>query len=187
MLIGGCDEVGRGALAGPVLAAAVILPERYHLPGLNDSKKLTARRREQLAGAIKEQALAWALAQVSAADIDRLNIHRASLRAMALAVEQLNPPPDLLLVDGKFTPEVKMASRAIVGGDGLEPCISAASILAKVARDQLMVELDRQMPGYRWAQNKGYGTGAHRAALALLGPSPQHRRSFRPLQQQSLF
>lgn len=187
MLIGGCDEVGRGALAGPVLAAAVILPESYELPGLNDSKQLTARRREQLAEAIKAQALAWALAEVSAADIDRLNIHRASLHAMALAVAQLSPAPELLLVDGKFKPAVPMESRAIIGGDGLEPCISAASIIAKVARDRLMAELDRQFPGYGWSKNKGYGTAAHRSALEELGPSPQHRRSFRPLRQESLF
>lgn len=177
----GVDEVGRGPLAGPVFAAAVILPPGYTLTGLTDSKRLSARRRTQLAEVLREDVEAWALGSASAAEIDALNIHHATLLAMRRAVEALPEVPQHLLVDGRFTPAGKWTAEAVVGGDGLVPAISAASILAKVARDALMCELHEHFPVYGFDRHAGYPTPAHLAALAAHGPCPEHRRSFAPV------
>ncbi|WP_298046734.1 ribonuclease HII [uncultured Cardiobacterium sp.] len=179
--VAGVDEAGRGALVGNVVAAAVILPETFNLPGLTDSKKLSARQREVLFDAITAQALAWCAAAASPAEIDAMNIHHATLLAMRRAVEGLATPPQSVLVDGKFTPELAMPARAIVGGDASEACIAAASIIAKVTRDRQMMELEARFPGYDFAAHKGYGTKAHLAALARLGATPEHRRSYAPV------
>ena len=159
--VAGVDEAGRGALVGNVVAAAVILPAQFDLPGLTDSKKLSARQREVLFGAITAQALTWCAAVASPAEIDAMNIHHATLLAMRRAVEGL--------------------ARAIVGGDASEACIAAASIIAKVTRDRQMMELEARFPGYGFAAHKGYGTKAHLAALARLGATPEHRRSYAPV------
>ena len=180
-LTAGVDEAGRGALVGNVVAAAVILPARFALPGLTDSKKLSARQREVLFDGITAQALAWCAAAASPAEIDTLNIHHATLLAMRRAVEGLATAPQQVLVDGKFTPALAMPARAIVGGDASEACIAAASIIAKVTRDRQMAELDARFPGYGFAAHKGYGTKAHLAALARLGATPEHRRSYAPV------
>ena len=180
-LTAGVDEAGRGALVGNVVAAAVILPARFALPGLTDSKKLSARQREVLFDGITAQALAWCAAAASPAEIDTLNIHPATLLAMRRAVEGLATAPQQVLVDGKFTPALAMPARAIVGGDASEACIAAASIIAKVTRDRQMAELDARFPGYGFAAHKGYGTKAHLAALARLGATPEHRRSYAPV------
>lgn len=177
----GVDEAGRGPLAGPVVAAAVILPPGASLPGLNDSKKLSPSRRERLAAEIRATALAWAVAEASASEIDEWNILRATLRAMARAVAALPLVPDEVLVDGNRAPTLEVPVRTIIGGDALEPAIMAASILAKTHRDARLVALDRRYPGYGFARHKGYGTAAHLAALARLGPCPEHRRSFAPV------
>ena len=180
-LTAGVDEAGRGALVGNVVAAAVILPARFALPGLTDSKKLSARQREVLFDGITAQALAWCAAAASPAEIDTLNIHHATLLAMRRAVEGLATAPQQVLVDGKFTPALAMPARAIVGGDASEACIAAASIIAKGTRDRQMAELDARFPGYGFAAHKGYGTKAHLAALARLGATPEHRRSYAPV------
>ena len=180
--VAGVDEAGRGALVGNVVAAAVILPAQFDLPGLTDSKKLSARQREVLFDAITAQALAWCAAAASPTEIDAMNIHHATLLAMRRAVEGLATPPQSVLVDGKFTPELAMPARAIVGGDASEACIAAASIIAKVTRDRQMMELDARFPGYGFAAHKGYGTKAHLAALTRLGATPEHRRSYAPVQ-----
>ena len=177
----GVDEAGRGPLAGPVVAAAVILPPNTPLSGLNDSKKLSPRRRERLAAEIRATALAWAVAEASAAEIDEWNILRATLRAMARAVAALPVMPDEVLVDGNQAPALEVPVRTIIGGDALEPAIMAASILAKTHRDARLVALDARYPEYGFARHKGYGTAAHLAALARLGPCPEHRRSFAPV------
>lgn len=179
--VAGVDEAGRGALVGNVVAAAVILPAQFDLPGLTDSKKLSARQREVLFDAITAQALAWCAAVASPAEIDAMNIHHATLLAMRRAVEGLAISPQSVLVDGKFTPELAMPARAIVGGDASEACIAAASIIAKVTRDRQMAELEARFPGYGFAAHKGYGTKAHLAALARLGATPEHRRSYAPV------
>lgn len=179
--IAGVDEAGRGALVGNVVAAAVILPAQFDLPGLTDSKKLSARQREVLFDAITAQALAWCAAVASPAEIDAMNIHHATLLAMRRAVEGLAISPQSVLVDGKFTPDLAMPARAIVGGDASEACIAAASIIAKVTRDRQMAELEARFPGYGFAVHKGYGTKAHLAALARLGATPEHRRSYAPV------
>ena len=179
--VAGVDEAGRGALVGNVVAAAVILPAQFDLPGLTDSKKLSARQREVLFDAITAQALAWCAAVASPAEIDAMNIHHATLLAMRRAVEGLATPPQSVLVDGKFTPELAMPARAIVGGDASEACIAAASIIAKVTRDRQMMELEARFPGYGFAAHKGYGTKAHLAALTRLGATPEHRRSYAPV------
>ncbi len=176
--VAGVDEAGRGSLAGPVVAAAVILPPGVVLPGLADSKLLTASARSRMAKAIQDVAMTWAVAAVEAAEIDATNILRATLRAMAEAVGKLSPLPRLVLVDGAITPRLPMPARAVVKGDRHVPVISAASILAKVARDRMMEDWAVRFPVYGFAQHKGYGTGAHRAAIALHGPSPVHRRTF---------
>ncbi|MBQ9451702.1 MAG: ribonuclease HII [Desulfovibrio sp.] len=189
----GIDEAGRGCLAGPVVAAAVILPARFDLPGLDDSKSLSVHLRETLAPRIKSCALAWGLGVVWPPRIDACNILQASLEAMAQAVRVLQISPALLLVDGNKTiPAAVLAStwqkghtgppprqRAIVHGDASEPAISAASILAKTFRDALMCHLAKRWPGYGFEKHKGYGTREHFATLQLLGPCPQHRRTFR--------
>jgi len=177
----GVDEAGRGPLAGPVVTAAVILDPARAIAGLADSKALTAAERERLAVEIKARARCWAIAEASAAEIDRINIRQATLLAMARAVAGLALTPDEALVDGDALPALGVPARAIVRGDALIAEISAASILAKVHRDALMVELDRRFPGYGFAQHKGYPTPAHRAALAALGPCPEHRVSFAPV------
>jgi len=180
----GVDEVGRGPLAGPVVAAAVILDPARPIAGLADSKKLTARRREALAAEIRDKSLAWSLGRAEVAEIDTLNILHASLLAMRRAVEGLAMVPAEALVDGnRIPPGLACAARAIVGGDASEPAISAASIIAKVARDAEMVALDAQYPGYGLASHKGYPTRAHLDALQLLGVSPIHRRSFAPVRR----
>jgi ribonuclease HII len=179
--VAGVDEVGVGPLAGPVVAAAVILPESVSLPGLNDSKKLSPKVRDRLCEAIRKQAIAVGIGEVSPPEIDRLNIFRASLEAMRRAVESLPVTPDHLLVDARAVPRVSMSQTAIIGGDALDGSIAAASIVAKVYRDRLMAALDRIHPGYGFAQHKGYPTADHVQALRQLGASPVHRRSFGPV------
>ncbi len=179
----GVDEAGRGPLAGPVVAAAVILDPARPIDGLRDSKKLGEPRREALAARIRKQALGWALGRAEVEEIDRLNIHHATLLAMRRAVEALKPRPTEVLVDGRFCPQLDLPTRALVGGDGIEESISAASIIAKVARDHEMIHLDREWPGYGFARHKGYPTKAHLAALETLGVTPIHRRSFAPVRR----
>ena len=179
--VAGVDEVGRGPLAGPVVAAAVILPESYALAGLADSKRLSARRREVLAGILRSEAAAWALGSASAAEIDQLNIHHATLLAMRRAVLALPWVPANLLVDGRFTPEGPWRATAVVGGDATVPAISAASIIAKVARDALLAELHLRYPVYGFDRHAGYPTVVHLRALERHGPCPEHRRSFGPV------
>lgn len=179
--IAGVDEAGRGPLAGEVYAAAVILPASYDLPGLNDSKKLSAGRREQLFELIREQAVSYTIVGVAAAEIDRINIFQATLVAMKKAVTTLATQPDFVYVDGTHCPSWSYASEALVKGDSRLDCIAAASVLAKVARDRVMADLDQQYPGYGFARHKGYPTKAHMAALEQLGPCPQHRRSYAPV------
>jgi len=182
-LIAGVDEAGRGPLAGAVFAAAVILDPARPIEGLNDSKKLTERRREKLFGEIQERALAWCIAEASAREIDEINILQASLLAMQRAVAGLSLAPSEVLVDGNRAPKFSCPARAIVGGDALEPSISAASILAKVARDRTLVELHERYPQYGFERHKGYPTAEHLAALAEHGPCPEHRRSFGPVRR----
>ncbi|MCB2190855.1 MAG: ribonuclease HII [Deltaproteobacteria bacterium] len=185
-LVAGVDEVGRGPLAGPVVAAAVILPPRWSVRGVNDSKRLDHQRRRALSTAIKREALAWAVAGVTPQEIDRINIHRASLLAMRRAVNALAPSPDYLLVDGRFVLELELPQEAVVGGDGSCTAVAAASILAKVERDALMRAMHWIWPRYNFASNKGYGTAEHRQALAECGPCPLHRRSYAPVAQRQL-
>jgi len=182
-LVAGVDEAGRGPLAGPVVVAAVILDPKQPLAGLDDSKKLSADRREALAPLIRDRSLAWCIAEVSPADIDRLNILQATLLGMRQSVQRLELRPGLALVDGNRTPDLPCEARAIVGGDGLEPAISAASILAKVARDGIMQGLHRRYPCYGFDRNKGYPTPEHLRKLALHGPCAAHRRSFAPVRR----
>jgi len=183
MIVAGVDEVGRGPLAGPVVSAAVILPQRYDLPGLTDSKKLSAKKREALASQIKEQAVTWALGTASVDEIDEINILHATMLAMQRAVSELAIVPDHVLVDGNRTPDFGIPAKAIVGGDGLEPVISAASIIAKVARDQLMRDFAEVYPNYGFERNSGYPTKQHRDALLEHGVTPIHRRSFAPVRK----
>ncbi len=180
-LICGVDEAGRGPLAGPVFAAAVILDDPPLIKGLADSKKLTAKRRDALAEQIKLHAVAWAVASATVEEIDEINILQASLLAMRRAVLALTPQPASILVDGLHAPKVAMPARAIVQGDSSVPAISAASILAKVARDAVMLELHALYPDYGFDRHKGYGTAVHMAALQRLGATPAHRRSFAPV------
>lgn len=174
----GVDEAGRGPLAGPVCAAAVILPRGLVIDGLNDSKKLTERRREQLYDEIKEKALHWAVAFAGVEEIETLNILGATYLAMNRAIAGLGVVPELALIDGNRAKGVEYDTRCVVGGDGKCADIAAASVIAKVTRDRLMCELDAQYPGYGFAKHKGYGTAAHYAALRELGPCPAHRLSF---------
>jgi len=181
-IVAGVDEVGRGPLAGDVVAAAVILGDSSPA-GLTDSKALSPRQRERLAETIRSEAVSWSLGRATVAEIDELNILQASLLAMWRAVEGLSVQPSLVLVDGNHLPRWSYEARAIVKGDLIEPAISAASIVAKVTRDSEMVILDDQYPGYGFATHKGYPTKAHIAALASLGVSPVHRRSFGPVKR----
>ncbi|AXT28679.1 ribonuclease HII [Ruegeria sp. AD91A] len=179
--IAGVDEVGRGPLAGPVVAAAVILNPQAIPEGLNDSKKLTARRRAALDAEIRHSA-EFAVAEASVAEIDEINILRASHLAMVRAVETLSPAPDFLLIDGNMIPcGLKISSQAVVKGDARSVSIAAASILAKNWRDQVMVDLAQQHPGYGWETNAGYPSKQHKEALQNLGVTPHHRRSFKPV------
>jgi len=177
--VAGVDEVGRGALAGPVVAAAVILNLTNVPDGINDSKKLTRRARERLAIEIKSCALSYSVARIEHHEIDQINIHRASLFAMAMAIKALNPPADYVLIDGRHKlPDLHCPQVAIIKGDSLSVSVAAASILAKVARDQLMKDYDREYPGYGFASHVGYNTRAHQQAIERLGPSAIHRLTF---------
>ena len=174
----GVDEAGRGPLCGSVVAAAVILPPDFVLDGLNDSKKLTAKKREALFDLICENALAYCIAEASVEEIDRLNILEADLLAMRRAIDGLQIKADYALIDGNIARDFQIPARAVVHGDAISPSIAAASILAKVTRDRQCVELDRQYPQYGIAKHKGYGTKAHMDALRQFGPSPIHRKQF---------
>lgn len=181
--IAGVDEVGRGPLAGPVVAAAVILDPLQPIEGLADSKKLSEARRETLAIEIKSKSIAWALGRAEVEEIDEINILQASLLAMKRAVEQLQPQPELALVDGNRCPDLSCETRAVIKGDSIVAAISAASIIAKVARDQEMVEMDAQYPGYGLAKHKGYPTKAHIQSLQEQGICEIHRRTFGPVKK----
>ena len=182
-LIAGVDEVGRGPLVGAVVTAAVILDPNNPIAGLADSKKLSEKKRLALAAEIKEKALAWALGRAEAEEIDKLNILHATMLAMQRAVKSLKISPHLVLVDGNRVPELDMPAQAIIKGDGKVAEISAASILAKVARDQEMEALDKRFPQYEFAKHKGYPTKVHLERLAQFGALPQHRRSFAPVRK----
>lgn len=181
VVMAGVDEVGRGPLAGPVIAAAVILDPKRPIHGLMDSKKLSEKKREALTLEIKEKSLAWAVGRAEHDEIDSINILQASLLAMKRAVEALSIEPALVLVDGTHCPDIKIKANAIVKGDSKIPAISAASIIAKVARDKEMIDFDKQYPGYGFSQHKGYPTKMHLLALKELGISSIHRKSFAPV------
>jgi len=187
MLIAGVDEAGRGPLAGPVYAAAVILDPARPIAGLRDSKALSAGQRERLALEIRACSLAWAVAAADVAEIDSINILQATLVAMRRAVEGLDPAPAQALIDGKQVPRIACPARSIIKGDRDVAAISAASILAKTARDALLTELHVLYPMYGFAQNKGYGTPQHLAALERYGPCPAHRRSFAPVSRMHMY
>jgi len=186
VLVAGADEVGRGALAGPVYAAAVILPRYHGIKGMDDSKKLLPEAREELAPKIRRKALAWAVASASLEEIERLNILHASMLAIRRAVEALAPAPASVRVDGNYPPPLGCPVETVVGGDGKIGSIMAASILAKVERDAEMRRLHAQFPEYGFASNKGYGTPEHLEALQRIGPCAIHRRLFGPVAQMSL-
>lgn len=176
----GCDEAGRGCLAGPVFAAAVILPDGFHHPLLNDSKKLTEHDRDTLRPIIETQAVAWAVARVGEAEIDTINILKASFKAMHLAIDNLSVKPELLLIDGnRFSPYMGITHQCIVGGDGKYASIAAASILAKTHRDAYMLMIDAEHPEYGWKENKGYGTAKHVLKLHEIGMCRHHRKTFK--------
>lgn len=181
--VAGVDEAGRGPLAGPVVAAAVILGDGATIQGLADSKQLTAARRDYLYGQITEQSRAWAVGMASVAEIDQLNILQATLLAMRRAIEQLAITPDLVRVDGPWVPVTQCKVEAIIGGDRLVPAISAASIVAKVTRDRIMLTYAERYPAYGFEQHKGYGTRQHLQALQRWGATPIHRRSFAPVRR----
>ncbi len=182
-LIAGVDEAGRGPLAGPVVASAVVLPDSFVLPGLTDSKKLSEAKRQILETRIKEIALSWSVAEASIEEIDELNILHATMLAMRRAVAGLKVAPQKVLVDGNRCPDIPQSVECIVKGDLIEPCISAASILAKQARDRMMLALDLLYPQYGFARHKAYPTAAHRQALLQYGACPAHRRSFKPVKE----
>ena len=184
LLVAGVDEVGRGPLAGPVVAAAVILNPENPIEGLAESKKFTEKRREMVAAEIKEKALSWSICRAEVEEIDRINILQASLLAMKRSVESLSHQPELALIDGNHCPQLDCAMEAIIKGDSKEPAISAASILAKVARDTEMVEMEQKYPGYGFAKHKGYPTKQHREAIIELGITDIHRKSYAPVQKQ---
>ncbi len=177
-LICGVDEAGRGPLAGPVCAAAVILPAGVEIEGLNDSKKLTEKKREALFPVIQETALRWGIAFADHAEIDEKNILQATFLAMNRAIDALGVSPELCLIDGNRDQGIRRPSRTVVGGDAKCACIAAASVLAKVTRDRFMLDMDERYPGYGFAKHKGYPTAAHYAAIRELGPCPIHRMSF---------
>ena len=182
MITAGVDEAGRGPLAGPVVCAAVVLPEDFHLPDLNDSKKVTEAKRNVLFDAIQQQALAYSIVFVSREEIDSHNILHATLLGMARAIEQLQIRPNLALIDGNHLPkELYCKAQAVISGDSIHPCIMAASILAKVSRDRHMQNLDALYPQFGFAQHKGYPTAKHLQALKDHGICPEHRRSFAPV------
>ncbi|MGH8461790.1 MAG: ribonuclease HII [Stenotrophobium sp.] len=181
--IAGVDEAGRGCLAGPVYAAAVILGDDHGIAGLNDSKKLSAAARSRLFDLIQVRAVAWSIARAEAVEIDQINILQASLLAMQRAVEGLAIAPAKALVDGNQPPKLRCIVTTVIGGDALHPCIMAASILAKVARDREMERLDAEFPVYGFARHKGYGTAQHLRALRQHGPAPIHRMTFAPVAQ----
>lgn len=181
--VAGVDEAGRGPLAGPVVVAAVILDPSRPIEGLDDSKRLTAAQREALEAQVRERALAWCVVEVEPAEIDALNILKATLEGMRRSVAGLEPAPGLVLVDGNRLPSLPCAARCIVGGDALEPSISAASILAKVHRDRLMTDLHTHYPQYGFDRHKGYPTPEHLERLRRHGPCPAHRRSFAPVRE----
>ncbi len=184
----GCDEAGRGCLAGPVFAAAVILPPDFSNDKLNDSKQLTEKQRYQLRDVIMREAAAYAVAKLDAPQIDEINILNASIKSMHLALDQLKVRPEFIIVDGnRFKPYNGIKYQTIVKGDGKYLSIAAASVLAKTFRDDFMVQIDKEFPQYNWAKNKGYPTVDHRAAIAQYGATPYHRRSFRLLDQQLSF
>ena len=181
----GCDEAGRGCLAGPVFAAAVILPPDFSNDRLNDSKQLTEKQRYQLRDVIMREAVAYAVAKLDAPQIDEINILNASIKSMHLALDQLAVRPEFIIVDGnRFKPYNGVKYQTIVKGDGKYLSIAAASVLAKTLRDDFMLQIDKEFPQYNWAKNKGYPTADHRAAIAKYGITPYHRRSFRLLDTQ---
>lgn len=181
----GCDEVGRGCYAGPVFAAAVILPKDFHHPQLNDSKQLSEKLREELRPVIEKEAVSYAVASIDNEEIDQINILKASFKAMHLALDKLNRRPQLLLIDGnRFIKYKRIPHQCFVKGDGRFASIAAASILAKTYRDELMQQLHNEFPQYGWNQNKGYGTLAHRKAIEAYGLCKYHRKSFRLIPQQ---
>jgi len=182
-LVAGVDEAGRGPLAGPVVVAAVILPQRYDLDSLDDSKRLNAQKREQLTPKIEAQALTWVVEFVEVEEIDRLNILQATLNGMQRAVEKLSPAPALAMIDGNRAPRLSCEVETVVGGDRLIASISAASVLAKVHRDRFMHSLHRLYPDYGFDRHKGYPTAIHLERLKVLGPCPVHRRSFAPVRR----
>jgi ribonuclease HII len=182
-LVAGIDEAGRGPLAGPVVAAAVILPASFDLPGLDDSKKLSAKRREQLVPLIRREARAIGVGMATPAEIDTVNILQATLRAMCRAIGRLRQPPEFLLVDGITPVPLPLPQQTLKQGDGRSLSIAAASVIAKVVRDRLMTGYERRYPGYGFARHKGYGSREHLAALARLGPCPLHRRTFSGVSQ----
>lgn len=180
-LIAGVDEAGRGPLAGPVVVGAVILPMGYHLPCINDSKKLSAKQREKLYHLIKEVAIAVQYVVIDRETIDQVNIYQATILGMYTAIQQLVPQPDAVLIDAVPLPDLAMPSVSLIGGDAISASIGAASIIAKVERDRIMLELDEKFPQYGFAKHKGYGTAEHMKALAQYGPCPMHRQSFEPI------
>jgi ribonuclease HII len=187
LLEAGCDEAGRGCYAGPVFAAAVILPKNFYHPLLNDSKQVSEKNRLILKPIIEQSALAWAVAKVDCTEIDQINILNASFKAMHLAIAQLQKAPSILLIDGnRFKPFAKIPHHCIIKGDGKYASIAAASILAKTYRDEYMQDLDKTFPVYKWAKNKGYGTLDHRNAIAAYGLCEHHRKSFKIVPIQTL-
>ena len=188
LLEAGCDEAGRGCYAGPVFAAAVILPKEFHHPLLNDSKQVNEENRNTLRLIIEEQAMAYAVAKVEVDEIDQINILKASFKAMHLALDMLPVQPEILLIDGnRFTPYKKIQHHCIIQCDGIYASISAASILAKTYRDEYMSQLHQQFPHYAWRSNKGYGTLAHRKAIEEFGLCEYHRKSFKLIKEESEF
>jgi len=181
MLIAGVDEAGRGPLAGPVTVSAVIL--NSSIEGLDDSKKLSEKKRLTLVKIIKAEALAWSVVHIGVEKIDEINILQATMLGMKKAVYGLTMKPDKVLIDGNKVPDININAEAIIGGDGIVPAISAASILAKSARDQLMIEMDKEFPVYGFAQHKGYGTQLHKDAIHEYGPCIHHRKTFAPVRQ----
>ncbi len=186
-IVCGCDEAGRGPLAGPVVAAAVILPKNFHHPLLNDSKKINEKNRQILRPVIEKEAIAFGVGILDHTVIDEINILKASFKAMHVAIDQLSIQPEIIIVDGnKFTPYKDIAFECIIKGDGKYNEIAAASILAKTYRDEIMEKLHNEFPVYNWKQNKGYPTLAHREAIKEHGTSPYHRQSFRLLKEEQL-
>jgi len=187
-LLAGVDEAGRGPLAGPVVAAAVIFPQHFADSfGVNDSKKISPPKREHLKSLIEEKALAVGVGAIDHSEIDRINILQATYKAMQLAIQQLCPSPDFVLIDGRGVPELKMPCQAVIKGDSSSLSIAAASIIAKVTRDHLMIEMHERYPHYGFAQHKGYATKRHMQAIREFGLSPIHRRSFRPHQLEDIY